>query len=134
MSKDDNENKINSQSLENFLESENEQFVDMEGRDIIQKKENLFNEVCSVCDSQLTNKKYICIICQDCILCPKCEEIHIHPVLKCKSSQLSTLKDVFIYMHKRNKVIHSFVKNEKDFTMFGLINNIFNKSIYILSI
>ena len=28
-------------------------------------------------------------------------------------------------MHKRNKIIHSFVKNEKDSTMFGLIN-IFN--------
>lgn len=120
--KADKETKITSQSKEYFLKSENEEFVDVGGRDIMNQKEHPFNEVCSVCQSQITNKKYICIICQDCVLCPKCEEIHIHPVLKCKSSQLSTLKDVFVYMNKRNMVIQNYLKNEKDSSVFGLIN------------
>ena len=125
MSKNDNKNKINSKSSENFSESDNE-YIDKGGRDIIGLKEHPFNEECSVCKSKLTNKKYICIICPNCILCPKCEQIHIHPVLKCKSSQLSTLKDVYIYLNKRNMVIQSFLKNEKDSSVFGLFQDIFS--------
>ena len=121
MSKNDNKNKINSQFSEHFLEPDNE-YIDKGGRDIIELKEHHFNEECSVCKSKITNKKYICIICPNCILCPKCEQIHIHPVLKCKSSQLSTLKDVYIYMNKRNMVIQSFLKNEKDSSVFGLFD------------
>ena len=102
-----------------------EEFVDLEGRDIIRQKYQTFNETCSICHSKITDIKYICIICTDCVLCSKCEEIHIHPVLKCKSYQLSTLKDVYIYINKRNKVIKSLLKNEKDSSVLGLFQDIF---------
>lgn len=121
-----NKDKINSDLNDNYLGPGNAQYVDKGGRDIIQKKEHPFNEECSVCKSLIINKKYICVICPDCILCPKCEEVHIHPVLKCKSSQLSSLKDVYIYMNKRNMVIQSFLKNEKDSSVFGLFQDIFS--------
>ena len=113
-------------SEKNISEQNDIDYIDMGGRDIIEKKEHPFNEHCTICNSQITNKKYICVICPNCILCPKCEEIHIHPVLKCKSSQLSTLKDVYIYLNKRNMVIQSFLKNEKDSSGFKLFHDIFS--------
>ena len=105
------------------IEYDNVEFMDNKGKDIIK---NPFNETCSICKTLIKNIKFICIICQNCVLCSKCEENHIHPVLKCKSSQLSTLKDVYIYMNKRNLVIQSFLKNEKDSSVFGYFQDMFS--------
>ena len=105
---------------------ENDEIINLDGKDLIIKKEHPFNEICKSCGGQIKNIKYICVICPDCILCQKCESIHIHPVLKCKSIQLSSLKSVYIYMNKRNKVIQSFLKNEKDSSVFGLFQDIFS--------
>ena len=118
-------NKLNSNNIEAFSEKDDIDYIDM-GGDIIRNKEHPFNEHCTICNSQIINKKFICVICPNSILCPKCEEIHIHPVLKCKSSQLSTLKDVYIYLNKRNMVIQSFLKNEKDSSGFKLFHDIFS--------
>ena len=108
---EENKNTKNIDLEERYIESENSNYISMEGRDLIKNRKHPFNLNCSVCNSQITINKYICVICPKCILCPKCEEIHIHPVLKCKSSQLSTLKDVYIYINKRNMVVQSFLKN-----------------------
>ena len=98
--------------------------------DIINKGNNNsnspFNEQCLICKSKLSTKKYICVICKDLIMCENCEEIHNHPVLKCKTPQISTLKDVFIYINKRNNVLHSLLKNEKETSVFGLFSDIFS--------
>ena len=103
-----------------------DEIINLDGKDLIIKKEHPFNEICKSCGGQIKNIKYICVICPNCILCQKCEQIHIHPVLKCKSIQLSSLKSVYIYMNKRNKVIQSFLKNEKDSSVFGLFQDIFS--------
>ena len=103
-----------------------DEIINLDGKDLIIKKEHPFNDICKSCGGQIKNIKYICVICPDCILCQKCESIHIHPVLKCKSIQLSSLKSVYIYMNKRNKVIQSFLKNEKDSSVFGLFQDIFS--------
>ena len=103
-----------------------DEIINLDGKDLIIKKEHPFNEICKSCGGQIKNIKYICVICPDCILCQKCEQIHIHPVLKCKSIQLSSLKSVYIYMNKRNQVIQSFLKNEKDSSVFGLFQDIFS--------
>ena len=103
-----------------------DEIINLDGKDLIIKKEHPFNEICKSCGGQIKNIKYICVICPDCILCQKCESIHIHPVLKCKSIQLSSLKSVYIYMNKRNQVIQSFLKNEKDSSVFGLFQDIFS--------
>ena len=105
---------------------ENQGVINLDGKDSIYKKETLFNDICTSCGGKITNIKYICVICPDCILCQKCEHIHIHPVLKCKSVQLSSLKSVYIYMNKRNNIIQSFLKNEKDSSVFGLFQDIFS--------
>ena len=103
-----------------------EELLNKANEDLLEKKENLFNDVCSSCGEKITNIKYICVICPDCFFCEKCEEVHIHPLLKCKSMQLSSLKSVYIYMNKRNNVINSFLKNEKDSSVFGLFQDIFS--------
>ena len=116
-------------NTEKEIEIENvdkDEIINLDGKDLIIKKEHPFNEICKSCGGQIKNIKYICVICPDCILCQKCEQIHIHPVLKCKSIQLSSLKSVYIYMNKRNKVIQSFLKNEKDSSVFGLFQDIFS--------
>jgi hypothetical protein len=123
--------KKNSESKEkenkkNKQDKENKEFINLDGRDLIYKKEQPFDETCKSCGAHITNIKYICVICPDCVLCQKCEQSHIHPVLKCKSVQLSSLKSVYIYMNKRNNVIQSFLKNEKDSSVFGLFQDIFS--------
>ena len=128
---EENKNTKNIDLEERYIESENSNYIGMEGRDLIKNRKHPFNLNCSVCNSQITNNKYICVICPKCILCPKCEEIHIHPVLKCKSSQLSTLKDVYIYINKRNMVVQSFLKNEKDSSGFKLFQDIFSSKYEI---
>ena len=41
----------------------------------------IFDDCCSICSSKIYFNKYICVICENCILCPKCEVEHEHPVL-----------------------------------------------------
>lgn len=77
-----------------------------------------FNDKCSFCDTKIYFNKYICIVC-DCILCPKCEIEHEHPVLKCKNNQLSSLESVFIYINTKNPEL----KNSRNSSSF--LSNIF---------
>ena len=104
----------------------NDEIINSDENDFLYKKGHIFNDICSSCGAPIVNIKYICVICPDCFLCQKCEQVHIHPVLKCKSVQLSSLKSVYIYMNKRNNVIQSFLKNEKDSSVFGLFQDIFS--------
>ena len=127
--KEKNNKKIQNHT-ERFIGSGNDNYYEKDGRDLIEHRDP-FNLHCSICDGKIKNQKYICVICPDCILCPKCEETHIHPVLKCKSSQLSTLKDIYIYINKRNMVIQSFLKNEKDSSGFKLFQDIFSEKYEI---
>ena len=77
-----------------------------------------FNVKCSFCETKIYFNKYICIIC-DCILCPKCEISHEHPVLKCKNNQLSSLESIYIYINTKNPEL----KNSR--TSSGFLSNIF---------
>lgn len=91
-----------------------------------------FNEVCSICSSKIYYTKYICLICRDCILCSICEEEHLHPVLKCKQNQLSTLKDIYNYINKNNEEIQ--IMNNNDNSKIGGIFSDFFSSKYELKI
>lgn len=77
-----------------------------------------FDEKCSFCDKKMYFNKYICIVC-DCVLCPKCEINHEHPVLKCKNNQLSSLESIFIYINTKNPEL----KNSRNSS--GFLSNIF---------
>ena len=127
--KSSEESKENEKKIKENLD--NDEFINLDGRDLIPKKDHPFNDTCVACGANITNVKYICVICSDCILCPKCEQIHTHPTLKCKTVQLSSLKSVYIYMNKRNNVIQGFLKNEKDSSVFGLFQDIFSEKYEI---
>ncbi len=53
---------------------------------------------CSICSNNLSGIKYVCLVCESCILCPNCEMIHYHPCLKFKSNFLSNLSDIYKYI------------------------------------
>lgn len=53
---------------------------------------------CSLCNNNLSGIKYICLVCENCILCSNCEMIHYHPCLKFKSNFLSSLSDIYKFI------------------------------------
>lgn len=79
-----------------------------------------FDDCCSLCSSKIYYIKFICVICRDCILCPKCESEHEHPTVKCKFPHLSNLRDIYNYINTRNTQI----KNNKNIA--GFISDIFS--------
>ena len=63
-------------------------------------------EICSICNKLIKDKiKYECSICDECVLCQKCEEKHNHPCIKFKigKSILSSLKDCHSFMTQKHK-------------------------------
>ena len=96
------------------------EFVNLEENFSKKPEDALFDDCCSICSSKIYYIKYMCVICKDCILCPKCEIEHEHPTLKCKFPQLSTLKDIYIYINTKN----SEIKNNKN--AGGFLSDIFN--------
>ena len=102
------------ESVQEFLN------IDLE-KDFTKMPENApFDDCCSICKSKIYFNKYICTVCCDFILCPKCEIEHEHPVLKCKFNQLSSLESIFIYLNTKNQEI----KNNKNNS--GFLSNIFS--------
>ena len=83
-----------------------------------------FDDCCSICSAKIYYIKYICVICENCILCPKCEIGHEHPVLKSKFNQLSTLKDIYIYINTKNEEIKKNAKTSINPT--GFLGDIFS--------
>ena len=79
-----------------------------------------FDDCCSICNEKIYYFKYICIVCKDIILCPKCEIEHEHPVLKCKFNQLSSLESIYIFINTKLQE----VKNHKNNSNF--LSNIFS--------
>ena len=97
------------------------EFVNLE-ENLAKKPDNApFDDFCSICSSKIYFFKYICVVCKDCILCPKCEIEHEHPVLKCKFNQLSTLEHIYVYINTKNQEI----KNSKAINL-GFLSGIFS--------
>ena len=101
------------------------EFVDI--NENFSKKPNTapFDEACSICSSKIYFKKYICIVCRDCILCQSCQAEHLHPMLKCKQSQLSSVQDIYNYLKHNNNEIKQISNNnnkKKGKGFFGLFS------------
>lgn len=84
-----------------------------------------FDDVCSMCSSRIYYKKYICIICPNCVLCEKCQDEHLHPIIKSTKPQFSNIKDVYNYLKYNNPDI----KNEINGTIkkIGFFSNLFSE-------
>jgi hypothetical protein len=89
------------------------EFVNIED-DFKNKPKNCpFDDVCSICSSNIYMEKYLCLICKECILCKNCELEHLHPVIKWKNNQLSSLNKIYLFMSNYNKDIIEYNKNNK---------------------
>ena len=87
-------------------------------------KDSPFDDICSICSSNIYTEKYLCLICKECILCTNCELNHLHPVIKWKNNQLSNLSKIYLFMSNYNKEIIDY-KNKNKGGFFGS-----NKSKY----
>ena len=101
-----------------------------------EKKEKIFiKEECSICKNKLEDVKYICTICDNYILCDKCEINHPHPLIKYKNLLFSdNIKSIITYQECKNKDLkgkQSFLQKiignnlNKVQIIPGLINNQF---------
>ena len=96
---------------------------------ISKKESNCFElEKCSICSSNLNKIKYVCIICDDLILCDKCENFHNHPTFKYKNIFFSNIIDSYYLMKK------FFFENLNDYNPKKLLDNLINSNEYDLKI
>ena len=102
-------------------------FVDINDDFLKKPKICPFDDVCSICSSKIYFNKFVCVVCKNCVLCKNCEKEHLHPVLKCKQSQLSTLEDIYKFLTKNNKEIYNMKvdeNNKNNNNMVGLFSNL----------
>ena len=59
-------------------------------------------EICSLCGHNLQGIKYICVVCENSILCTNCENDHFHPCIKFKNEFLSNLPSIYRFISKNN--------------------------------
>ena len=122
-------NKINDLNMNNKNKISNKIFLDdlfSDSNDKIDKEKekeqkNIFNnEHCIKCKNKLKSKKYICIICQNLILCSKCENNHPHPCLIFKSDFISSLKDTYNFISRQymSHPPNSSKKSKKNLSIF----------------
>ena len=85
---------------------------------------------CSICKDNLSGIKYICCVCEKCILCPNCELEHFHPCVKFKTPFLSNLQDVYkfittFYSFKipTNNFFSRLFKKEYELSFIPLVDN-----------
>ena len=110
----------------NKIEDAEEEQNDEE-KAVVIKKEQIFEDKCSLCKKAFVANKYGCLFCPNYYLCNKCEENHPHPMIKYKSHNLSD---------NINKIIDvSFSQNykEKDFHE-NLKKNYKLKKMYLLTL
>ena len=120
---------VNSKDRQNVIKISNSNldldFVDINENFGKKPKTAPFDEICSICSSKIYFKKFICIVCRDCVLCQNCQEEHLHPMLKCKQSQLSRVQDIYNYLKNYNEEIKQ-ISNEK-IKKKGFFNKIFSE-------
>ena len=89
------------------------EFVNIEDDFKNKPKDSPFDEVCSICSSNIYLEKYLCLICKECILCENCESNHLHPVIKWKNNQLNNLNKIYLFMSNYNKEIIDYNNKNK---------------------
>jgi hypothetical protein len=62
----------------------------------------IFDDICSICSGNIYKNKYSCCICNNMIVCEKCEEFHDHPLIKFKTREFSNKDDIMNYMLSNN--------------------------------
>lgn len=79
------------------LEGSEMEYVDIELKNPA-KHLDIFNDICSICSRNIHYIKFICCICINLTTCNKCESLHLHPMIKFKTKELSSKDDIIYYM------------------------------------
>ena len=124
---------INKQNIINIFGSD---FVNINEDFSAKPNTAIFDDVCSMCSSKIYYKKYICVICPNCVLCEECQEEHLHPIIKTKYTQLSNIGDIYNYLNNYNPELKNEVNDhKKKFAFFSkLFNDKFELKIYCNSL
>ena len=106
-----------------------------------QKKEKIkiFNDKCKLCNNELIDIKYICSLCDDLILCEKCEENHIHPMVKFKNLNYGeNFENILNFYKIKNKdvqnkknIIEKIFKKKDDLITLSLTLGIFENNLVL---
>ena len=110
----------NKKNDKKFKTKNNNLIIDDEGEDELTN--NLINpdtfkdKKCSICNDALKGIEYICCVCENIILCTKCEKEHYHPCIKCKSPFLSN--PVHMYNFITNSYGYKIPANNFFFKLF----------------
>ena len=110
---------------QNIINIFGDEFVNINDDFGTKPKDAIFDDVCSMCSSKIYYKKYICVICPNCILCEKCQEEHLHPIIKSKYSQFSNAMDIYNFLKNYNDDLKNDINdNKKKFNFFSnLLSN-----------
>lgn len=101
--------------------------IENESKRIITFASEFSSEKCDVCGGALNNVKFICCICNSCIMCDLCEAEHPHPTVKYKTHFLSNLKETFLFIQTKqdvpkNKFINNIMSKEIELTLEPVID------------
>ena len=104
-------------NIKNDNEDEDENLDFFDENSLISKYiyPNTFKSIkCIICQSQLSWVKYICCVCENCVMCANCEKTHYHPCFKLKSDFLSNISDIYKFI----STFYSFKPSKNFFTKF----------------
>ena len=103
---------LNIININNEEEKDEINFDDMKNNKELNTNDGIFKSSrCIICNSQLSDIKYICCICENCVLCENCENTHFHPCFKLKTSFLSSINDLYKFI----STFYSFKPITKNF-------------------
>ena len=114
---EENNSNIINNNIKNDNDDEDENLDFFDENSLISKYiyPNTFKSIkCIICQSQLSWVKYICCVCENCVMCANCEKTHYHPCFKLKSDFLSNISDIYKFI----STFYSFKPSKNFFTKF----------------
>lgn len=72
---------------------------------------------CSLCNTEVSYLRYVCLVCKNFIFCSDCEKFHLHPLCKIKGNAFTSLEQVLKYI-KRHNFRKEEIENNKNPNIF----------------
>ena len=98
----------------NIINDDENEDIEIDENSLISKfiyPETFKSIKCTICDDHLLGIKYLCCVCDNCILCENCEKTHYHPCFKLKSEFLSNITDIYKFISNFYTFKNSSTKN-----------------------
>jgi hypothetical protein len=105
------------------VKSGNVSQIEIQPNPFIKDNFAVFNSKCSTCGIfPITGEKYICIICEDLDLCPKCETTHNHPLIKLKTDEFQSSTDI-TNLIQTNKSLNTINQDENRQSIISVLKD-----------